>query len=285
MVMRVQLQAQGLWEAVEYAGGDRDDRAGLAALLHAVPPEMIRALAGKDSAKEAWETLRTMRMGSERVREVKAQTRRREFEEIRFRDGESIEDFSLRLTAIVNELELLSDPVSEYRAVLKFLRAVPRKFRQMAMAIESFVDLQMLSIEELCGHLQSVEEVYALDDVDRGVGELLLTEREWNARQQHHGHGSSSGNRDGKGHSGLRPHGGERGGGRGDGGKKAPGVKPKGKCRYYNIPCHWARECRKAERDRQNQGESANLVEADVEPQRSYWQPLRRASGRTRSRH
>ena len=102
----------------------------------------------------------------------------------------------------MNELELLNDPVSEYRAVLKFLRAVPRKFRQMAMAIESFIDLQTLSIEELCGRLQSVEEVYALDDVDRGVGELLLTEREWNARQHHQGQGSSSGNRDGKGHCG-----------------------------------------------------------------------------------
>ena len=65
---------------MEYGDGDRDDRSALATLLHAVPPEMIRALAGKDSAKEAWETLRTMRMGSERVREAKAQTRRHEFE-------------------------------------------------------------------------------------------------------------------------------------------------------------------------------------------------------------
>lgn len=199
---------------------------------------MIRALAGKDSAKEAWETLRTMRMGSERVREAKAQTRCREFEEIRFRDGESIEDFSLRLTAIVNELQLLNDPVTEYRAVLKFLRAVPRKFRQMAMAIESFVDLQTLSIEELCGRLQSVEESYALDDVDRGVGELLLTEREWNARHRQQGQGSSSGTKDGKGQPSPRPQGGERAGGRSAGGKKPAGVKRKGNCRYCGKPGH-----------------------------------------------
>ena len=54
MVIRIQLQAQGLWEAVEYGNDDRDDRAALAALPWAVPPEMIRTLAGKDSAKEAW---------------------------------------------------------------------------------------------------------------------------------------------------------------------------------------------------------------------------------------
>ena len=113
MVMRVQLQAQHLWDVIEFGADDEhDDRAALAALLRAVPPELVRTLAAKDNAKAAWETLKTMRLGSERIREAKAQTRRREFEELRFRPGESIEDFSIRLTNIVSDLELLSDPIS-----------------------------------------------------------------------------------------------------------------------------------------------------------------------------
>lgn len=101
MVMRVQLQALGLWEAVEYGDDDRDDRVALAVLLRAVPLEVIRALAGKDKANEAWDNLKTLRMGSECVQEARAQTRRHEFEKLCFRDGESIEDFALCLTAIV----------------------------------------------------------------------------------------------------------------------------------------------------------------------------------------
>jgi hypothetical protein len=86
MVMRVQLQAQGLWEAVEYGdvNDDREDRTALAALLRAVPPELVRTLANKDSAKEAWDAVKTMRMGCERVREAKAQTRWREWDDMRF---------------------------------------------------------------------------------------------------------------------------------------------------------------------------------------------------------
>ncbi|KAK1684558.1 hypothetical protein QYE76_045406 [Lolium multiflorum] len=184
MVMRVELQAAHLWDVIEYgADEDGDDRAALAALLRAVPPELVRTLAVKDYAKTAWETIKTMRLGCECVREAKAQTRRREWEELRFKPNESIEDFSIRLTAIINDLELLGDPVEEYRAVLKYLRVVPKRYRPMVMAIEQTVNLRTLTIEEVTGRLITAEEGYNLDDVGDGVGKLLLTE-EWAARQK-----------------------------------------------------------------------------------------------------
>ena len=127
LVMRVQLQAQGLWTVVDTgAGSERDDRRALGVILRNVPPEMLCTLAVKDSAKLAWDAVKTMRMGVDRVREAKAQTRRAEFEALKFHDGESVEAFAMRLTGIVNDLELLDDPVSEHKAVLKFLRVVPR---------------------------------------------------------------------------------------------------------------------------------------------------------------
>lgn len=109
----------------------------------------MHVLAAKDTAKTAWETIKTLRMGSERAREANMHVRRHEFEELRFKDSESIENFALRLTGIVNDLELYGDPVTEHKAVQKFLRSVPSKYRQMAMATESLLDLKTPSIEEL----------------------------------------------------------------------------------------------------------------------------------------
>ena len=77
---------------------EHDDRRALQIILIGVPPEMILVLAAKDSAKKAWETIKTLRMGSERAREAKAQVRRREFEDLRFKEGEPVEDFALRLS-------------------------------------------------------------------------------------------------------------------------------------------------------------------------------------------
>jgi hypothetical protein len=93
----------------------------------------------------------------------------------------------MRLIGIINDLELLDDLVSKHKAILKFLRVVPRCYRQMAMAIESLCDTKNMSIEELCGRLVAMEERYDLDDEpmhSTAAGRLLLMEEEWAVRQR-----------------------------------------------------------------------------------------------------
>jgi hypothetical protein len=72
LLMRVNLQAQGLWADVDPDYAEfREDRQVMAALLQAVPKEMLRPLSKKDTAKEVWDAIKTMRVGVDRVREVR----------------------------------------------------------------------------------------------------------------------------------------------------------------------------------------------------------------------
>jgi hypothetical protein len=152
VIMRTQMQVHGLWDAVnEDDTDDRDDRPTLAAMLRAVPPELVHTLAAKDNAKAAWDTLKTLRISDERVRESKARTCWQDFDRLCFKDGESVEEFSLRLSTIVNDLATHGDPIDEHKVVKKFLRVVPPKFWQMALTIASLFDLKNMSIEELTG--------------------------------------------------------------------------------------------------------------------------------------
>lgn len=55
LVMQLNHEAKGLWEAIEDGTKDqREDRMELAAVLRAVPSEMRSSLSKKMSAKEAW---------------------------------------------------------------------------------------------------------------------------------------------------------------------------------------------------------------------------------------
>ena len=54
-------------------------------------------MGSKDSTKEAWDTLKAMRVGSDRAKKAKAQQLRREYDDMTFHDGEVVEDFALRL--------------------------------------------------------------------------------------------------------------------------------------------------------------------------------------------
>jgi hypothetical protein len=102
-VMRVMLQGRHLWDTVNVGACEfTDDRNALEALCKAVPPELQGVLANKAMAKEAWDALKTRHLGIDRVRKAKAQTLRHEFDVITFNEGESIDDFSCRLTKIAD---------------------------------------------------------------------------------------------------------------------------------------------------------------------------------------
>jgi hypothetical protein len=64
LVMMVNLQAVGLWEANGCGTTNyREDWNALAALLHAVLEEMQVGLACKETATDAWEAIWIVRMG------------------------------------------------------------------------------------------------------------------------------------------------------------------------------------------------------------------------------
>jgi len=124
LLMKVKLQARGLWEAVAYGGVVyEDDRRALEALCAAVPADLGAALANKPTAKLAWEAIATRRLGGERVRRATLQRLRGEWESLAFQPGEQIEDFALRLTNLMEQMAINGDTdLDEERAVEKFLR-------------------------------------------------------------------------------------------------------------------------------------------------------------------
>ena len=160
LLMQVMLEARQVWVAVNDGTPEREtDRAAMEYLLRSVPPEMISTLAAKKTAKEASDTMKTMRLGVTLVRDAKATTMKKQLQCIKFADGEDINDFGMRLSSLVSQLGVLGVTIGEPEVVRKFLSVVPKKFSQMA-SIKTLLDLDTLSIEELIGRLKAAEERY-----------------------------------------------------------------------------------------------------------------------------
>jgi hypothetical protein len=102
-LMRVMLQARGLWDVVIVGTTDyTEDCLALEVIAKAVPPELMGLIVSKPSVKEAWESLVLRNVGVDRVRKAKASTLKREFDSLTFEAGESIDDFGTRLSRITN---------------------------------------------------------------------------------------------------------------------------------------------------------------------------------------
>jgi hypothetical protein len=126
-----------------------------------------------------------MRLGVTCIREAKKTIMRKQFEAIKFHPNESIDDFGMCLTSLVTQREMLGDKVDEGLTVWKLLSVVPKRYSQMACAIETLVDLDKMSLEELVERLKASEEQYDLEQLEESGnagGKLLLTEEEWMSR-------------------------------------------------------------------------------------------------------
>ena len=69
----------------------------LEAILAAVPVEYREPLGTKSSAKEAWEAIAAMRVGSESTKKATVQLLKQKYANLKFKNGEAGEDFSLCL--------------------------------------------------------------------------------------------------------------------------------------------------------------------------------------------
>jgi hypothetical protein len=76
------------------------------------------------------------------------------------------------------------------------LHAVPEKLEQVTISMETLLDLNSLSIEEIVGHLWAIEQRKKLPGSKEIGRRLLLTEEEWLAcMKSREGSGSNSGAR------------------------------------------------------------------------------------------
>jgi hypothetical protein len=121
-VMRVMLQVRVLWDAVNIGMMDfTEDRLALEALSRAVPLELSGTIAGKATTHITWEGIKTSRVGDDRVRKSKAGTLKQEFDALKFRSGEMVDDFAMRITSIANRLSVLGEGIEEEVIEQKFL--------------------------------------------------------------------------------------------------------------------------------------------------------------------
>jgi hypothetical protein len=66
-----------------------------------------------DTTHDAWESIRKMRLSADRVKEANAERLWREFGELTFKSGETVDDLSIRINTIVSDLHVLGDVVSD----------------------------------------------------------------------------------------------------------------------------------------------------------------------------
>jgi hypothetical protein len=72
MLMQINYEALEIWEVIDPRTNVKrsQDHQAMGALMRSIPKEMWGTLSVKKTVKEAWETVKSMRVGADRVKEI-----------------------------------------------------------------------------------------------------------------------------------------------------------------------------------------------------------------------
>ena len=93
-----------------------------------------------------WEAIKSRHMGAGRVREARLQTLMAEFERLKMKDSDAIDNFVGKLSKIASKSAALGENIEETKLVKKFLQSLPRKkYIHIVASLEQVLDLQSFS--------------------------------------------------------------------------------------------------------------------------------------------
>ncbi|XP_076943129.1 uncharacterized protein LOC143613255 [Bidens hawaiensis] len=159
------------------------------------------------SAKEIWNAIKTRNLGADRVKEARFQTPMNEFNGMRMKETETIDEFVVKLSCTASKAASLGEMIEETKMVKKFLSSLPRsKFIQIVASLEQTLDLKNVGFEDVVGRLKTYEERIREEDMHSEIQGTLMFQRSESSSSRYDDRESTRG-----GHG--------RGGGRGRGGR------------------------------------------------------------------
>ncbi|XP_016730750.2 uncharacterized protein [Gossypium hirsutum] len=175
--MKTYLQAHDLWSVIENDAEPPLLRANptiaqmrqhseecakkhkaMACLQNGVSDVIFTRIMACDLPKQAWEKLKEEFMGSVKTRQQQLINLRRDFENLKMRESETIKQYSDKIMTIVNNIRLIGDDFSESRVVEKVITTLLEKFESKISSLEDSRDLSAISLSELVNSLYALEQ-------------------------------------------------------------------------------------------------------------------------------
>ena len=131
----------------------KKDLKALSFLHQAVDESVFEKIAAAETSHEAWSILEKIYHGVTRIKNVKLQYLRMEFETLKMKSSETISEFFDRVTAIRNNMKALDENIEDKTIVQKILRSMTPKFEHVVCMLEDRANTEDMSIDELHGSL------------------------------------------------------------------------------------------------------------------------------------
>lgn len=174
--IKVLLKLHEVWEVIEEESDDvKKNNMAIALLFQSMLETLILLVGELNTAKKVWEAVKSRHMGAERVREARLQILMSEFDRLKMKEDEKIDDYVGRMSEISSKSAALGETIEEIKLVKKFLSSLPsRKYIHIVASLEQVLDLKSITFEEIIGRIKTFEERISVDEEETQDNQKLM---------------------------------------------------------------------------------------------------------------
>ncbi|GKA12112.1 hypothetical protein Tco_0691658, partial [Tanacetum coccineum] len=118
-----------------------------------LPIEIYALVSQHQVAKDLWENIKLLMQGtSKQERECKLYD---EFDKFTYKKGESLHEYYLRFTLLLNDLNIYKMPLEQFQVNTKFLNTLPDEWSKFVTDVKLVKDLHTTNVDQLHAYLEN----------------------------------------------------------------------------------------------------------------------------------
>ncbi|GJU34980.1 hypothetical protein Tco_1183334 [Tanacetum coccineum] len=108
-------------------------------------------------AKDLWEKIKLLMQGTSLTKQERECKLYDEFDKFTYKKGESLHEYYLRFTLLLNDMNIYKMPLEQFQVNTKFLNTLPDEWSKFVTDVKLVKDLHTTNVDQLHAYLQQHE--------------------------------------------------------------------------------------------------------------------------------
>ncbi|GJX57384.1 retrovirus-related pol polyprotein from transposon TNT 1-94 [Tanacetum coccineum] len=126
-------------------------------ILQGLPTEIYALVSQHRVAKDLWEKIKLLMQGTSLTKQERECKLYDEFDKFTYKKGESLHEYYLRFTLLLNDMNIYKMPLEQFQVNTKFLNTLPNEWSKFVTDVKLVKDLHTTNVDQLHAYLQQHE--------------------------------------------------------------------------------------------------------------------------------
>ncbi|GKA75411.1 hypothetical protein Tco_0781789, partial [Tanacetum coccineum] len=126
-------------------------------ILQGLPTKIYALVSQHRVAKDLWEKIKLLMQGTSLTKQERECKLYDEFDKFTYKKGESLHEYYLRFTLLLNDMNIYKMPLEQFQVNTKFLNTLPDEWSKFVTDVKLVKDLHTTNVDQLHAYLQQHE--------------------------------------------------------------------------------------------------------------------------------